>query len=106
MKETTPTEEQRRIAWQLNLDPEEFARQVALNQRSTDSGLYVSFSTRELMKRVTYHQTNSDLDGLVRALSDTAAHALDMNSDGDSLSLRAAVSNAAALCQKILEALM
>jgi hypothetical protein len=49
-KQTTPTEEQKKIAFQLGLDPDRLAQQVALNQRSDEGEArspYVSFSTAD-----------------------------------------------------------
>ena len=47
------TEEQKKIAFQLGLDPDRLAQQVALNQRSDEGEArspYVSFSTGDLRR--------------------------------------------------------
>ncbi len=100
----TPSDDEREIAFQFGLDPAKFAQQVALNHREggTEKGLYVSTSTGELMRRVSYHQSDTETDLLVRALSDATQSAVSANERGDSLSLDAAVRSVQSTCAKLL----
>ena len=103
-KHTAATEDQKKIAFQLGLDPDKLAQQVALNaQRSDDDrSLYTSFSTSDLRRGVSLHESTSDTDTLVQALSDSTVSAVNAHQQGDKLSLDRAVRNIFLTCQKLL----
>jgi hypothetical protein len=107
-KHIAATEDQKRIAFQLGLDPDALAQQVALNsQRSDGDGdrsPYVSFSTADLRRsgRVALHESTNDTDTLVRALSDAAVSAVSAQERGDHLALDRSIRNAFSTCQKLL----
>jgi hypothetical protein len=103
-RQTQPTEDQRKIAFQLGLDPDRLAQQVALSSQNSDSDRspYVSFSTANLRRGLSLHETENDTDILVRALSDAAVSAISANERGDHLALDRSVRNASEACRKLL----
>ena len=102
------TEEQKKIAFQLGLDPDRLAQQVALNNQHSDEGEarspYVSFSTADLRRagRVALHESTDDTDTLVQALLDSAASIASTHERGDHLALDRSIRNIFSTCQKLL----
>ncbi len=108
-KQTSPTQEQRDIAWQLGIKPEDLAERVALNSADAtkavkDGGPYQVTCVNRTTGLVSLHQTDAnerspDPNELLQVL----ARKVDAARGHVGLQLEAAARDIAAAAQRLLE---